>query len=166
MQQAIRGYFSSSQVRPALSHRVVLVGAPGGGKTTLLNRLRLAGSSAPTAIATTTTLTAFGVTAENVTIDGRHLNIWDIGIPWQRHTLNCHIGYEDATVGIVCVVDSANIPQLEQTKAWLFEMYEDLGTHIREAVLLVFANKQDRTDAMSVVEHHPQSRHPIPCSAQ
>ncbi|KAF9906086.1 hypothetical protein EC991_000953 [Linnemannia zychae] len=148
MQQAIRGYFSSSQKQPALFHRVLLIGAPGSGKTTLLNRLRLAESST----STTNTVTEFGVTTEMVTIDDRHLSIRDLGLTRQAIILRNHIGYEDLTIGIVCVVDSTNVLQLEETKAWLLELYEEYGAILGDSVLLVFANKQDRSDAMSVAE--------------
>ncbi|KAG0357216.1 hypothetical protein BGX24_006264, partial [Mortierella sp. AD032] len=151
MLPAIHSYIPSSKKQTLLIHRVLLVGAPEGGKTTLLNSLaRHADLSTPSAVTTTNTI--FGVTAQNLTIYGRSLSIWDIGILRHRGILGHHIGYVDAAVGLVCVVDSTSILQLERTKAWLLEIYEEYGTRLTDAVLLVFANKQDQTGAMSVAE--------------
>ncbi|KAG0281925.1 hypothetical protein BGZ95_006433 [Linnemannia exigua] len=152
MLQVIRSYIAPSKKQTLLTHRVLLVGAPEGGKTTLLNSLpRHADLSTPSAVPTTNTV--FGVIAENLTIDGRPLSIWDIGIPRQMGIVRHHISQEEETkMGIVCVIDSTSVFQLEETKAWLFEIYEDYGNILRDAVLLVFANKQDRSDAMSVAE--------------
>ncbi|KAJ0396789.1 hypothetical protein P43SY_007685 [Pythium insidiosum] len=118
--------------------RVLLVGLDAAGKTTILYNLRLgkAISSIPTV----------GFNVETVRFDRFKLHIWDVGgqdslRPYWRHHFT-------GTQGIVFVIDSADAKRLELAKAELSGVL--LDGQLQDACLLVFLNKRDLPDALSV----------------
>ncbi|KAG0365976.1 hypothetical protein BGX24_003889, partial [Mortierella sp. AD032] len=126
--------------------RVLLVGAPAGGKTTALYRLKLN--------ETVTTIPTYGVNAEVLnTIEGVEFTVWDFGGSQHSQGLLWH-RYVAWTHGIIFVVDSSSDePQIDEARDRLWRFYEEYGELLQGSVLLVLANKQDRRDAMSVAEH-------------
>jgi len=71
--------------------------------------------------------------------------IWDCG--GQEHVRKLWKHYYIGTNGIVFVVDSADASRLEEARKELFKIMND--SSLAGAKLLVFANKQDMTHAMS-----------------
>jgi signal recognition particle receptor subunit beta len=63
---------------------------------------------------------------------------------WKNHTAG--------TADVVCVVDSADETKVEQTRAALSKLYESYEKLQSKSVLLVLTNKQNRLDALSVME--------------
>ncbi|KAH7039381.1 ADP-ribosylation factor [Linnemannia elongata] len=123
--------------------RVLMVGVAGCGKTTLLYHLHLGKT-----IATVPTL---GYNVETLTINGIELTIWDVGGDWNyRNGLWHH--YIPQADGIIFVVDSSDESQIDAVKTVLCELYRDFESQLKRSVLLVFANKQDRLNALSVAE--------------
>ncbi|KAF9298307.1 hypothetical protein BGZ88_007152 [Linnemannia elongata] len=123
--------------------RVLMVGVAGCGKTTLLYHLHLGKT-----IATVPTL---GYNVETLTINGIELTIWDVGGDWNyRNGLWRH--YIPQADGIIFVVDSSDESQIDAVKTVLCELYRDFESQLKRSVLLVFANKQDRLNALSVAE--------------
>ncbi|TMW69401.1 hypothetical protein Poli38472_001557 [Pythium oligandrum] len=118
--------------------RLLLVGLDAAGKTTILYNLRLgkAISSIPTV----------GFNVETVRFEHFKLHIWDVGgqdalRPYWRHHFT-------GTQGIVFVIDSADTKRLELAKTELTGVL--LDSQLKDACLLVFLNKRDLPDVMSV----------------
>lgn len=116
-----------------------MVGVAGCGKTTLLYHLQLG--------MTITTIPTIGYNVETLTINGIEFTIWDVGGDWNyRHGLWRH--FIPGADGIIFVVDSSDESQIDAAKNALCGFNKNDGA----PVLLVFANKQDRLDALSVAE--------------
>jgi small GTP-binding protein len=126
----------------AKPYRLVVVGDAGGGKTTLLKRLRLG------KVERNTIVPSRGVNVEELTILGKEFTVWDVAGTWSGRSLWSRFALDAA--GIICVVDSSDEVQIEETKEWLWRMCEE--DSCRDMPLLVFANKQDRLNALSVKE--------------
>lgn len=115
-----------------------MVGVAGCGKTTLLYHLQLG--------MTITTIPTIGYNAETITINGIEFTIWDVGGDWNyNHGLWRH--FLPQADGIIFVVDSSDESQIDAAKNALCRFYRYSG-----APVLVFANKQDRLDALSAAE--------------
>jgi signal recognition particle receptor subunit beta len=56
------------------------------------------------------------------------------------------------TSGVICIVDSSDEERIELTRVALSGFYERHENLLKESALLVLANKQDRIDALSVME--------------
>ncbi|KAK3835734.1 MAG: ADP-ribosylation factor 1 [Linnemannia gamsii] len=125
--------------------RVLLVGAPAGGKTTALYRLKLN--------ETVTTIPTYGINVEVLnTIEGVEFTVWGFGGSRHSQGLLWH-HYVAGTDGLIFVVDSsADEPQIAEARDRLWRLYEEYSELLQGSVLLVLANKQDRRDAMSVAE--------------
>jgi small GTP-binding protein len=120
-----------------------MMGAAGCGKTTLLYQLRLG--------IAITTIPTIGYNIETLAIQGREITIWDIGGDWSyRHGHWRH--YISGADGIIFVVDSSDQLQINEAKVALRGFYREYEAQLKRSVLLVFANKQDRLDALSVAE--------------
>ncbi|KAF9929300.1 hypothetical protein FBU30_001730 [Linnemannia zychae] len=59
---------------------------------------------------------------------------------------------EDGVLGVIYVIDSSDEVQFDFAKQDLWRVYDSFDTLDEETVLLVFANKQDQCNAMSVRE--------------
>ncbi|KAF9906085.1 ADP-ribosylation factor, Arf Arf6 [Linnemannia zychae] len=119
-----------------------MIGPSGSGKTSILYQLYF---SKPVV-----DINTYGFNLETITIDRMELTLWDIGGSLHNHTLRQH--YAPGAVGIICVIDSSDETQFEDAKARLWGLYSLYGSLRRETVLLVFANKQDCLNSMSVKE--------------
>lgn len=60
--------------------------------------------------------------------------------------------WPEGAAGVICVVDSSDEKRIELTRVALLELYETHEKILRKSVLLVLANKQDRLNALSVME--------------
>ena len=120
--------------------RILMVGLDGAGKTTILYRFKLG------EVVTTIPTTGFNV--ESVDYKSFALTMWDVGgqdkiRPFWRH-------YYQNTQAVVFVVDSNDRDRVPEAKEVLHRMLAEGA--LSDSRLLVFANKQDLTGAMSAAE--------------
>ena len=125
--------FASSRNR-----RVLMVGLDNAGKTTLLYKLKLGEvlSTAPT----------IGFNVETVVHNKTTLTVWDIG--GQEKIRQLWRYYYTGVSTVVFVVDSCDAARVVEAGRELREMMAN--DELREASVLVFANKQDRPEALPV----------------
>jgi small GTP-binding protein len=127
--------------------RLLMVGLDGAGKTTILYKLKLG--------QVIHTIPTIGFNVESVRFSGSELNIWDIGGQEKIRPLWKY--YYQNTDAVIFVVDSTDTGRLDDSKDChynakfeLDKMMED--DELRNAVLLVFANKQDAQGALPVYD--------------
>ncbi|EPY28951.1 Arf/Sar family, other [Angomonas deanei] len=120
--------------------RILMVGLDAAGKTTILYKLKLG--------EVVTTIPTIGFNVETVEYKNLKFTMWDVGGQDKLRTLWRH--YFQNTNGIIFVVDSADKDRIGIARAELDKMLAE--DELRNAVLLVFANKQDITNAMSTTE--------------
>eukprot|EP00193_Tetraselmis_chui_P003833 CAMPEP_0177759790 /NCGR_PEP_ID=MMETSP0491_2-20121128/4917_1 /TAXON_ID=63592 /ORGANISM="Tetraselmis chuii, Strain PLY429" /LENGTH=184 /DNA_ID=CAMNT_0019275637 /DNA_START=377 /DNA_END=931 /DNA_ORIENTATION=+ len=125
---------------PNREYKLVMVGLDNAGKTTSLYKLHLGEviMSQPTV----------GSNVEQVTYKNLQFEIWDLG--GQANLRPSWATYYRSTDAVILVVDSTDRARMGILKSELFTLleHEDLSS----ACLLVFANKQDLKDAMTVAE--------------
>jgi len=120
--------------------RILILGLDGAGKTTILYKLQCG--------EVVTTIPTIGFNVENVTYKNIRFQVWDLGGQTSiRPYWRCY--YTNANA-IIYVVDSADPERLGISKEELVAMLEE--EELKDAVLLVFANKQDLPGALSDVE--------------
>lgn len=115
-----------------------MVGLDAAGKTTILYKLKLG--------EVVTTIPTIGFNVETVEYKNISFTVWDVGGQDKIRPLWRH--YYQNTQGIIFVVDSNDRDRIAEAKAELDRMLSE--EELREAVLLVFANKQDLPKAMPV----------------
>lgn len=125
---------------PSREYKLVLVGLDNAGKTTTLYKLHLGD--------VVLTQPTVGSNVETVTYKNVHFEVWDLG--GQQSMRSSWQTYYRNTDAVVLMVDSTDRARVAMTKAELTNLLGagDLGS----AHLLVFANKQDLKDAMTVAE--------------
>mmetsp|Transcript_21973 Transcript_21973/g.77054 ORF Transcript_21973/g.77054 Transcript_21973/m.77054 type:complete len:182 (-) Transcript_21973:643-1188(-) len=117
--------------------RMLLLGLDAAGKTTLLYNLKLG--------EVVHTMPTIGFNCEAVSYKNVNFTAWDIGGQDKLRRLWRY--YYEATDALVWIVDSADEERLEEAREELHKlMAED---QLRDAKLLVFANKQDMPHAMT-----------------
>ena len=120
--------------------RILMVGLDAAGKTTILYNLKLG--------EVVTTIPTIGFNVETVEYKNIKFTVWDLGrqdkiIPLWRH-------YNENTQGLIFVVDSNDRDRINEARN---ELHSLLGEDVlRDAILLVFANKKDLPNAMSTAE--------------
>mmetsp|Transcript_7504 Transcript_7504/g.23912 ORF Transcript_7504/g.23912 Transcript_7504/m.23912 type:complete len:240 (+) Transcript_7504:28-747(+) len=118
--------------------KILMLGLDSAGKTTILYQLKLGELAA-----TTPTL---GVNVETVTYKNIEFMVMDMGGQDKIRALWSH--YYDGANALIFVVDSSDEERLAEAKE---ELRKLLGEEaLKEALLLVFANKQDLPQALSV----------------
>merc|ERR1712113_250988 len=120
--------------------RILMVGLDAAGKTTVLYRLKLG--------EVVTTNPTIGFNVETVEYRNLSFNVWDVGGQDRIRKLWRH--YFQGTNGVIYVVDSNDRDRVEDAREELTKMLSE--EELRDAVLLVFANKQDLPDAMTATE--------------
>ncbi|KAF5899208.1 ADP-ribosylation factor 4-like [Clarias magur] len=120
--------------------RILMVGLDAAGKTTVLYKLKLG--------EIVTTIPTIGFNVETVEYKNISFTVWDVGgqnviRPLWRH-------YYENTMGLIFVVDSSDYERIQEAALELQMMFEEDG--LRDAVLLVLANKQDLPNSMPVHE--------------
>merc|ERR1712050_739182 len=114
----------------------------GAGKTTLLYRLQVG--------EVVTTIPTIGFNVEQVTYKNLKFQVWDLGGQTSiRPYWRCYYSNTDA---VIYVVDSADRDRIGISKQELVSMLEE--EELKNAILVVLANKQDMDQAMSVTEVH------------
>jgi ADP-ribosylation factor 1/2 len=120
--------------------RILMIGLDCAGKTTILYKLRLG-----EVVATSPTV---GFNMEVVELANVAFTIWDVG--GQDKLRQFWRAYWQNTDGVVFVVDASDRGRVRQARQEIEAMMSIDG--LRHAVLLVFANKQDVSNAMSTTE--------------
>lgn len=133
--------------RPKKEMRILLVGLDASGKTSILYKLKLGESII--------TIPTIGFNVETVTYKNINFTMWDVGGQdkirplWRHYYANTH--------AVIFVVDSSDRDRIdgkgEETCSAKEELHKMLcDDELKNAVLLVYANKQDLPRAMSVQE--------------
>lgn len=117
--------------------RILMVGLDAAGKTTILYKLKLG--------EIVTTIPTIGFNVETVEYKNISFTVWDVGGQDKIRPLWRH--YFQNTQGLIFVVDSNDRERVEEAKDELSKMLGE--DELRDAVLLVFANKQDLPNAMT-----------------
>ncbi|XP_059385882.1 ADP-ribosylation factor 4-like [Carassius carassius] len=120
--------------------RLLMVGLDAAGKTTVLYKLKLG--------EVVTTIPTIGFNVETVDYKNISFTVWDIGGQSLIRGLWRH--YYHYTQGLIFVVDSCDRDRIETAAEELKAMLAE--DEMRDAVLLVLANKQDLPKAMAVPE--------------
>merc|ERR1712217_482883 len=116
------------------------VGLDAAGKTTILYKLKLG--------EVVTTIPTIGFNVETVEYKNISFQVWDIGGQDKIRKLWCH--YYMGTHGAIFVIDSSDRDRIEDAREELTKMLSE--DEMRDAALLVLANKQDLPHAMSTSE--------------
>ncbi|KDD76860.1 ADP-ribosylation factor [Helicosporidium sp. ATCC 50920] len=120
--------------------RILMVGLDAAGKTTILYKLKLG--------EIVTTIPTIGFNVETVEYKGVQFTVWDVGGQDKIRPLWRH--YFQNTQGLIFVVDSNDRERVGEARDELHRMLNE--DELRDAVLLVFANKQDLPNAMNAAE--------------
>jgi len=120
--------------------RILMVGLDAAGKTTILYKLKLG--------EIVTTIPTIGFNVETVEFKNISFTVWDVGGQDKIRPLWRH--YFQNTQGLIFVVDSNDRERLAEAREELNRML--LEDELRDAILLVFANKQDLPNAMNAAE--------------
>jgi len=120
--------------------RILMVGLDAAGKTTILYKLKLG--------EVVTTIPTIGFNVETVEYKNISFTVWDVGGQDKIRPLWRH--YFQNTQGLIFVVDSNDRERIREAHDELAKMMSE--DELRNAALLVFANKQDLPNAMSVAE--------------
>lgn len=131
---AFKSLFGKQEVR------ILMVGLDAAGKTTILFKLKLG--------EVVTTIPTIGFNVETVEYKNLKFTMWDVGGQDKLRPLWRH--YFQNTNGVIFVVDSNDRDRVGQARDELQKMLAE--DELRNAILLVFANKQDLPNAMSTTE--------------
>ena len=132
--KAIAGMLGKTEMR------ILMVGLDAAGKTTILYKLKLG--------EIVTTIPTIGFNVETVEYKNISFTVWDVGGQDKIRPLWRH--YYQNTQGLIFVVDSNDKDRVGEAHDELHRMLSE--DELREAIVLVFANKQDLPNAMSVAE--------------
>merc|ERR1712018_874081 len=116
--------------------RILMVGLDAAGKTTILYKLKLG--------EIVTTIPTIGFNVETVEYKNISFTVWDVGGQDKIRPLWRH--YFQNTQGLIFVVDSNDRERAREAKEELSKMLGE--DELKDAALLVFANKQDLPNAM------------------
>merc|ERR1712228_885883 len=116
------------------------VGLDAAGKTTVLYKLKLG--------EVVTTIPTIGFNVETVEYKNIRFTVWDIG--GQDKIRKLWRYYYENTQGLIFVVDSSDRDRVEDAREELIKMLND--DEMRDAAVLVFANKQDLPNSMPAAE--------------
>uniref|UniRef100_A0A8C2FLN1 ADP-ribosylation factor n=1 Tax=Cyprinus carpio TaxID=7962 RepID=A0A8C2FLN1_CYPCA len=124
--------------------RILMVGLDAAGKTTILYKLKLG--------EIVTTIPTIGFNVETVEYKNICFTVWDVGGQDKIRPLWRH--YFQNTQGLIFVVDSNDRERVAESAEELSKMVSIYLCDLLkwEAVVLVFANKQDLPNAMAVSE--------------
>jgi len=120
--------------------RILMVGLDAAGKTTILYRLRLG--------EVVTTIPTIGFNVETVEYNNLSFTVWDVGGQEKIRPLWRH--YYNGSNGLIYVVDSNDRDRVEDAREELSKILNE--DEMRDAALLVFANKQDLPNSMTAAE--------------
>ena len=117
--------------------RILMVGLDAAGKTTILYQLKMG--------ETVKTIPTIGFTVETLDYKGLNFTVWDVGGQDKIRVLWKH--YYQNTDGLIFVVDSNDRDRIEDAAEELKKMLAE--EELKDSVVLVMANKQDLSGALS-----------------
>ena len=120
--------------------RILLLGLDAAGKTTILYKLKMN--------ETVNTIPTIGFNMETLQYKNVEFQCWDIGGQDKLRTLWRH--YYEGSHAVIFVVDSADRERIQEAQDTLKMMLD--SEELADAVLLVYANKQDLPGAMTTPE--------------
>ena len=120
--------------------RILMVGLDAAGKTTILYKLKLG--------EVVTTIPTIGFNVETVEYRNISFTVWDVGGQDKIRPLWRH--YYQNTQGLIFVVDSNDRARFDDSREELHRMLNE--DELRDATILVFANKQDLPEAATAAE--------------
>jgi len=120
--------------------RILMVGLDAAGKTTILYKLKLG--------EIVTTIPTIGFNVETVEYKNISFTVWDVGGQDKIRPLWRH--YFQNTQGLIFVVDSNDRERVGEARDELQRMLSE--DELKDATLLIFANKQDLPNAMNAAE--------------
>ncbi|XP_027719210.1 E3 ubiquitin-protein ligase TRIM23 isoform X2 [Vombatus ursinus] len=127
-------------IGPKMEIRVVTLGLDGAGKTTILFKLKQDEFMQP--------IPTIGFNVETVEYKNLKFTIWDVGGKHKLRPLWKH--YYLNTQAVVFVIDSSHRDRISEAHSELAKLLTE--KELRDALLLIFANKQDVAGALSVEE--------------
>ena len=120
--------------------RILVLGLDNAGKTTILYRLQVG-----TVVSTIPTI---GFNVETVKYKNIKFQVWDLGGQTSiRPYWRC---YYPNTQAIIYVVDSSDVERIGTSRQEFHAILEE--EELRDAIILVYANKQDLPGALSEAE--------------
>ncbi len=127
--------------------RLLMLGLDAAGKTTLLYKFKLG--------EVVSTLPTIGFNVETVAYRNINFTVWDVGGQDKIRPLWRH--YYQNTQGLIFVVDSNDRDRVDDAMDYEHSAREELQNllaqdELRDAAVLVFANKQDLPGAMTPEE--------------
>jgi len=120
--------------------KIVMIGLDAAGKTTMLYKLKLG--------EVVTTIPTIGFNVETVEYKNLNFTVFDIGGQERLRVLWRH--YFDNVKSIIYIVDSSDLERINESKEELMRVLDN--DTLRDASLLIFANKQDNPNALTVSE--------------
>jgi len=117
--------------------RMLMVGLDAAGKTTILYQLKMG--------ETVKIIPTIGFNVETLEYKGLNFTVWDVGGQDKIRVLWKH--YYQNTDGLIFVVDSNDRDRVEDAAEELKKMLAE--DELKDCVVLVMANKQDLSGAMS-----------------
>jgi len=120
--------------------RMLMVGLDAAGKTTVLYKLKLG--------EIVTTIPTIGFNVETVKYKNINFTVWDVGGQYKIRPLWRH--YYENTNGVIFVVDSNDRARIDEAGEELMRVLA--ADELRNASVLVFANKQDLPNALPLHE--------------
>jgi small GTP-binding protein len=120
--------------------RCIMLVLDTAGKTTVLYKLRLGEY--------VKTIPTIGFNVEMIEYKGFIMNVWDICGQDRIRALWRH--YFHNTQGLIFVVDSNDISRIDEARDELHKLLEE--DELRDAILLVYANKKDLPNAIKLQE--------------
>lgn len=125
-------------IGPKMEMRVVALGLDGAGKTSILFKMKQDEFVSP--------ITTIGFNVETVEHRSLKFTLWDVGglqklrPLWRHYYLN--------TQAVIFVIDSNNIERITEAHEELAKLMAE--KRLKDALLLIYANKQDLPSALSV----------------
>merc|ERR1711935_902101 len=116
------------------------VGLDAAGKTTILYKLKLG--------EVVTTIPTIGFNVEEVQFKNINFTVWDVG--GQDKIRKLWRYYYQNTQGLIFVVDSNDRDRIQDAREEIAKILSE--DEMRDAVVLVFANKQDLPNSMPAAE--------------
>lgn len=120
--------------------RILMLGLDSAGKTTILFKLKLGQA--------VTTIPTVGFNVETVSYRNVKFNVWDVGGQDKIRPLWRH--YYTGTQGLIFVVDCADKERIDEARKELHKIISD--REMKDAIILIFANKQDLKGALTPEE--------------
>ncbi|XP_057298979.1 E3 ubiquitin-protein ligase TRIM23-like [Hydractinia symbiolongicarpus] len=127
-------------IGPKMEMRVVALGLDNGGKTSILFKLKQ-NEFVPA-------ITTIGFNVETIEHKNVKFTIWDVGGVQKLRPLWRH--YYLKTQAVIFVIDSTNADRLSEAHDELSKLVAE--KRLQEALVLIYANKQDLPNAISVDE--------------